>query len=142
MAHGGLERRRDENEKERRENEKCVTNYYTTTKMRRNKSDPQPYPSIEIGAGVGTGWDGTRLEKSRREKRFISVVPLRKRDKMKMRTIYLVPNLGGHDFLQMIPNIPSARKGKREMVVAFECTRKSPRVLLEKKRKHGRNSSA
>ena len=52
-----------------------------------------------------------------------------------MRTICLVPNLGGHDFLQMIPNIPSARKEKREMAVAFECTRKSPRVrrFLEKK---------
>ena len=86
--------------------------------------------------------DGTKLEKSRREKRFISVVPLRKRDKMKKRTICLVSNLGGHDFLQMIPNIPSARKEKRKMIVAFECTRESPRVLLEKKRKHGRNSSA
>ena len=61
-----------------------------------------------------------------------------------MRTIYLVSNLGGHDFLQMIPNIPSARKEKREMVVAFECTKKSPGVhrSLEKKRKHGRNPSA
>ena len=84
------------------------------------------------------------MEKSRREKRFISVVSLRKRDKMKKRTICLVSNLGGHDFLQMIPNIPSARKKKREMVVAFEYTRKSPRVhrFLEKKRKHSRNSSA
>ena len=61
---------------------------------------------------------------------------------MKKRTICLVSNLGGHDFLQMIPNIPSARKKKREMIVAFEYTIKSPRVLLEKKRKHGRNSSA
>ena len=60
---------------------------------------------------------------------------------MKKRTICLVSNLGGHDFLQMIPNIPSARKEKREMIVAFE----NPEgyiEFLEKKRKHGRNSSA
>ena len=134
-------------EKERSENENGVTNHPATTIKRDtlNETLDQILPS-KSGAGVGTGWggSGTKLEKSRREKRFISVVPLRKRDKMKKRTICLVSNLGGHDFPQMIPNIPSARKEKREMVVAFECTRKSPRVrrFLEKKRKHSRNSSA
>ena len=118
--------------REKKENENGVTNHPATTKKRdtMNETLDQILPS-KSGAGVGTGWggSGTKLEKSRREKRFISVVPLRKRDKMKMRTIYLVPNLGGHDFLQMIPNIPSARKEKKEMIVAFECTRKSPGLL-------------
>ena len=84
------------------------------------------------------------MEKSRREKRFISVVPLRKRDKMKKRTICLVSNLGGNDFLQMIPNIPSARKEKKVTIIAFECTRKSPRVrrFLANNKKHSGDSSA
>ena len=140
-AHGGLERwRAEKGEREewkRKQRNQLSRNHKKIDTINETLNHILPSKS-------GVEWDGTKLEKPRREKRFISVVPLWKWDKMKTRTIYLVPNLGGHDFLQMIPNIPSARKEKREMVVAFECTKKSPGVhrFLEKKRKHSRNSSA
>ena len=66
-----------EMKRERERSENGVTNHHTTTKMRRNNSDPQLHPSIEIGCGGrGRGGDGMKLDRSRKEKRSISVVPL------------------------------------------------------------------
>ena len=68
-----------EMKRERERSENGVTNHPATTIKRDtlNETLDQILPS-KSGAGVGTGWggSGTKLEKSRREKRFISVVLL------------------------------------------------------------------